>query len=409
MSSVPTSTLRHHSTLERGVEQPSSSSAAPRSEPRGAGVQRFDDDHITHIHCNDIDALAEQIRGWDLEFTQLSSGRFAATGIMLPLGSTLLGLTACNRSLLSHVQPPCECLSIVLPTRRSAPTFFRGKELTEGQCIVISPHADAEWITRGKSLGILLALSEDALRAIPRRNGDFLRSAEGARVLTPGPRWTATVLGAIDWILDAHRRNPEYTNSRSVRADWQDLMTCSLLNAVKNSAPRRNHRSELLHRHTAVERARAFVHDHLSSAISLADLCIHAHAQARSLEYGFREMLDMSPVSYIRAMRLNRAHHLLLSSKTLERTITEVALDCGFGHLSQFAMDYRKFFGESPSATLRSSRAAAIRPTHGCSSLDTACNLLDYRTCAYSGADSMVYFGLGASAPSRGMTSERRD
>ena len=41
-----------------------------------------------------------------------------------------------------------------------------------------------------------------------------------------------------------------------------------------------------------------------------------------------------------------------------ERSVSELALDCGFCHLSQFAADYKRVFLESPSAT----RRAAERP-----------------------------------------------
>jgi len=115
-------------------------------------------------------------------------------------------------------------------------------------------------------------------------------------------------------------------------------------------------------RQVAVDRARSFIDDNLTNRIRLADLCACTHTGARSLEYGFREMLGISPISYIRAMRLSLARDLL-SSGCEPRTVTKIALDCGFGHLSQFAIDYRNFFGESPSATLRTARDL-LRSSH---------------------------------------------
>jgi len=108
-------------------------------------------------------------------------------------------------------------------------------------------------------------------------------------------------------------------------------------------------------RHDAVDRACSFIDDNLSRTIRLADLCACTNTGARALEYGFRQSLGISPISYIRAQRLNLARRLLLTF-CAQRTVTTTALDCGFGHLSQFAIDYRKYFGESPSATLRAAR-----------------------------------------------------
>ena len=43
------------------------------------------------------------------------------------------------------------------------------------------------------------------------------------------------------------------------------------------------------------------------------------------------------------------------------RSISEIALDCGFWHLSQFAVDYKRLFAESPSVTYRRTQAELPR------------------------------------------------
>ena len=99
----------------------------------------------------------------------------------------------------------------------------------------------------------------------------------------------------------------------------------------------------------------------LTEPIRLSDLCKHAHAQARSLEYGFHEVVGVSPIAYIRATRLHRARRLLRSTAVRTRSISEIALDCGFWHLSQFAVDYKLLFAESPSVTFRRTQAQLPR------------------------------------------------
>ncbi len=43
----------------------------------------------------------------------------------------------------------------------------------------------------------------------------------------------------------------------------------------------------------------------------------------------------------------------LLTARDEGKTVTVIATEYGFFHLGQFAVDYRKMFGESPSETLR--------------------------------------------------------
>jgi AraC family ethanolamine operon transcriptional activator len=106
-------------------------------------------------------------------------------------------------------------------------------------------------------------------------------------------------------------------------------------------------------RRMAVERVRRFIHEHLSESMTLADLCRHAHLQARSLEYGFRDLVGLSPFKYIKMLRLGEVRSRLQASSASQLSVSEAALDCGFSHLSQFAADYKRVFLESPSATAR--------------------------------------------------------
>ncbi len=43
----------------------------------------------------------------------------------------------------------------------------------------------------------------------------------------------------------------------------------------------------------------------------------------------------------------------LLTARNEGKTVTDIAMKYSFFHLGQFAVDYRKIFGESPSETLR--------------------------------------------------------
>ena len=93
-----------------------------------------------------------------------------------------------------------------------------------------------------------------------------------------------------------------------------------------------------------------FIHESLGEPLRMAELCRRANAKIRSLEYGFREVTGLTPIAYIRSLRLNTVRKALHMGKG-ERSITEIAMDSGFWHLGQFASDYRQFFGETPTQT----------------------------------------------------------
>ena len=57
-------------------------------------------------------------------------------------------------------------------------------------------------------------------------------------------------------------------------------------------------------------------------------------------------------------LRLSQVRRALLSARDHIVTVTEIATGFGFAELGRFSVEYRKVFGESPSATLhRASRS----------------------------------------------------
>jgi AraC family ethanolamine operon transcriptional activator len=49
---------------------------------------------------------------------------------------------------------------------------------------------------------------------------------------------------------------------------------------------------------------------------------------------------------------LNGVHRDLKNADSAPTKITDVAIHWGFWHMSQFAIDYQRFFGELPSQTM---------------------------------------------------------
>lgn len=104
-----------------------------------------------------------------------------------------------------------------------------------------------------------------------------------------------------------------------------------------------------------LKKAIAYIHDHLSGKMSIADLVAHCGVSERTLRKHFRTFMAVSPLTCWRRLRLAAARSCLLegSNKT---SITEIATRFGFGHFGRFAQDYRAHFGETPSSTLQRSR-----------------------------------------------------
>lgn len=107
----------------------------------------------------------------------------------------------------------------------------------------------------------------------------------------------------------------------------------------------------------AVERSLAYTEAELGTGRlpRIVDICRAAGVSQRTLEYSFRNLLGLTPIAYLRILRLNRVRAQLLAPACPGITVTSVATEWCFWHLGKFARDYAAMFGESPSQTLRRS------------------------------------------------------
>ena len=88
----------------------------------------------------------------------------------------------------------------------------------------------------------------------------------------------------------------------------------------------------------------------------LSELCKAAHVSERTLQYAFRDIMGMSPLTYLNRLRLHRARDELRKANSDSTTVTDVAMNWGFWHFGEFSRSYKNCFGEVPSQTLKQSR-----------------------------------------------------
>lgn len=85
---------------------------------------------------------------------------------------------------------------------------------------------------------------------------------------------------------------------------------------------------------------------------SIVEICAQLGVSERTLQYAFKQDMQLTPITYLRILRLNKARTMLLSVTSADTTVTHIAMTWGFLHLGKFSQDYRRMFGELPSETL---------------------------------------------------------
>ncbi|MEZ5864495.1 MAG: AraC family transcriptional regulator [Geminicoccaceae bacterium] len=105
-----------------------------------------------------------------------------------------------------------------------------------------------------------------------------------------------------------------------------------------------------------VARARAYVQENLDAPLSVDAMAAAAFTSPSHLHRAFVAMLDETPQSYVRKLRLHRIRRDLASGAEIACTVAIAANRWGIGELGRLSGWYRELFGELPSRTLAQSR-----------------------------------------------------
>ena len=104
---------------------------------------------------------------------------------------------------------------------------------------------------------------------------------------------------------------------------------------------------------SVVRQAQAWIAAHCHQQIRLAEVCAEVGVSPRSLQDNFLRYVGMTPISFLRTVRLDRVHVALQLADPRVTTVADIAYQWGFRHMGRFAAVYRQQFDEYPGATLR--------------------------------------------------------
>lgn len=132
---------------------------------------------------------------------------------------------------------------------------------------------------------------------------------------------------------------------------WRGVLTAVLL-ATDHQYREALERASAPSRPATVKRAIDAMEAHPDLPHTVHDLAAYAGVGVRALQEGFHRHVGMSPMAYLRQVRLARVHDDLRAAEPRTVTVAAVARRWGFAHLGRFAREYRFRFGVSPSETL---------------------------------------------------------
>ncbi|WP_341864695.1 AraC family transcriptional regulator [Salinicola socius] len=89
-----------------------------------------------------------------------------------------------------------------------------------------------------------------------------------------------------------------------------------------------------------------YLHRHFALPLTVETLAERANMSASHFHHHFKRVTQLSPVQYLKRLRLLRARVLLGQQRV---NVARAAADVGYRSTSQFSREYKRYFGVSPS------------------------------------------------------------
>ncbi|WP_231638701.1 AraC family transcriptional regulator [Paenibacillus sp. JCM 10914] len=184
-------------------------------------------------------------------------------------------------------------------------------------------------------------LSNRASLAIQYWDNKFGSNKDDYVLLTDQMVWQQEVLIAIKNLYDemhsASKQNP-------LRLLSQATALCAIMGDHLSEKAEQYNRDQIW---TNIWKMTAFIHQNYEFKITLDDIATAgAVCRSRCFQF-FKEYVGQTPNSYLTRYRIQKSRELLTETK---RSISEIAIACGFQSASYFTLTFRKETGLTPQA-----------------------------------------------------------
>src|SRR5579872_1060589 len=253
-----------------------------------------------------------------------------------------------------------ESLGLVLPSTGTVTARIRNRTVAiDRQCALALSVPDVSSISysgHGKHGHVTLEFDVAAVQKILSVifEGATLKNSELSPQLDLASP-AGQMLRALGEAVGAGMHDASIRSEKSMALLGESILHVVFLN-FPHSLSNRLRRHQLDATSRQIMKAVDFMHANMHQPLTLSEVAEATGISVRSLQYGFRRFRNVTPLDYLRQIRLE-AVQAELSSPLNMLSVKEVAAKWGFMHMGHFAARYRFAYGETPSETARLGRA----------------------------------------------------
>jgi AraC family ethanolamine operon transcriptional activator len=309
---------------------------------------------VSVAELHDVDDYGATLPGWASEVQQLSSGVFSGHSSLVSFAGVQLFREVTSQRMCVKFATKANSRSIALPLALSQPALFSGTEVNHREIVCFAEDDAFTYYTAQSSDLLTLSFDTDAFTAYADQieDAEVAHSLNKTAFLKVMPEHAKELQRFLQAVLNALLNNPATLRHQQA----QDSLTESIYTHVLKLLGSGDNLSAFTmpkQRYALVARAREYLfHDPDNESFTIGKLCRYLGVSSRTLEYAFQDVLGMTALSYLRALRLNYVRQDIKSGGP-QTSVLDVAARWGFWHPSHFSADYKRLFGDLPSETRR--------------------------------------------------------
>lgn len=302
-------------------------------------------------HARDFEEQASLLMGWNQDYAQLSSGLFKGYVTDLRFEDMHLFLEYTNQSLFQNGKLDDDVIAIGVPLALNSPGIFCGTACNNHSLHIFSGHNGFEFYSPTGLLMAGITLKREALLPLMGKDADYKLDliCSHSHLMNIGSQGLQALRDLMSGAFEMLHQHPGLTADYDAMSSLkQNILTevASCLSLIDEHDQQALNAAKCWN---ILGESRQFIFEHFDSPISVADLCQHLDISRRTLQYSFQQHLNTNPIAFLRAERLNGVRRMLKTANS----VTEAAAHWGFWHFGHFSQEYKKMFGELPSATFR--------------------------------------------------------
>ena len=321
---------------------------------------------VSIVEITDPAVAGADIELIDQDLAQLQSMPLQARRVTIRLEAAAIVFLSTNLRIRTLTRGVRQDLLAYVAFGPQAKGTVNGITVRPGLILAAAPGAEARFVAEPgwESMTVLLAPQEIRVHLAARqREGEFrlpsdvemlqADAARARRLFRWGKRLVATAV-----------RRPGLFNERreerdAARVELLELLL-SILDAATDFEPSRSERSRQA-QNRIVKIAEDYALSRARNPLYVSDLCRAAGVGERTLQYAFKQVMGLTPITYLTRVRLHRVREALLAAARGSTTVSAEALKWGFWHFGEFSRAYKDCFGELPSDSLRRKRNEEVR------------------------------------------------